>query len=354
MSYKLLGINAPAMEIKIENTVNPRQFNVLMKNILGKDMLKSLVFGYEQGDESLRSRYLGINITIRNFRANSRKMSTAPAVELIKSEIVESDLSLDSLYYNFKTCTIEDYSGAMADFDNRLIRTNRPAETVLCKNSFRLIRCIRLAISLGFSLHSDILKAMTSPTIRDLSNWSENRIRNAYELAFILGHPSFFRAGVLFSALNLNTLLLFHYEQDRSIYCTLSEPWPRRLPLAEPNWRYHVRFDQSVLVKVQNMNLDHINTATLGNIAIFEWLSHDLTSLLTSKSTSSTKKQKKAKQTQSIIPPVPHLIRCITDQTRPEFNQNAVVFRFVMIPFNHLLCYVMLCYVMLCYVSNLS
>ena len=76
------------------------------------------------------------------------------------------DLTINALFYNINTGTVEDFTGkGLTDLSRGLISTPLPATTTLLDDPLRVMRSIRFASRLGFDMSPELLAACKDPAV---------------------------------------------------------------------------------------------------------------------------------------------------------------------------------------------
>lgn len=82
----------------------------------------------------------------------------------VQTDAVRRDFTVNALYYSLKGFEIHDYTGGMRDLQKRRLRIIGDAETRYKEDPVRMLRAVRFAAKLGFSLEAD-----TERPIRELA-----------------------------------------------------------------------------------------------------------------------------------------------------------------------------------------
>ena len=73
----------------------------------------------------------------------------------IDEDVLRRDFTINALYYNIRDCSLVDYVGGLEDIKKRQLRIIGDSYVRYCEDPVRMLRAIRLAIKLDFSLHID-------------------------------------------------------------------------------------------------------------------------------------------------------------------------------------------------------
>ncbi|WP_341328968.1 polynucleotide adenylyltransferase PcnB [Methylotuvimicrobium sp. KM2] len=76
----------------------------------------------------------------------------------IEEDVWRRDFTVNSLYYNIRDFSVTDYVGGMADHTTGTLRLIGDPETRYREDPVRMLRAIRFAVKLGFTLHPDCEK----------------------------------------------------------------------------------------------------------------------------------------------------------------------------------------------------
>ena len=76
------------------------------------------------------------------------------------------DLTINTLFYNINTATVEDFTGrGLHDLNLGLINTPLPAMETLLDDPLRVLRSIRFASRFGFAMSPNLLDACKNPRV---------------------------------------------------------------------------------------------------------------------------------------------------------------------------------------------
>lgn len=73
----------------------------------------------------------------------------------LEEDVWRRDFTINALYYNIRDFSVVDYTGGMQDHANAILRLIGDPETRYREDPVRMLRAIRFAVKLGFSLHPD-------------------------------------------------------------------------------------------------------------------------------------------------------------------------------------------------------
>ena len=94
-----------------------------------------------------------------------------------REDVARRDFTFNGLLYDPRTAEVLDFVGGRADLEARLIRTIGDAGARFTEDRLRMLRAVRLAAELGFTLAPDVVRAVRS-LAPGLSQVSAERIRD--------------------------------------------------------------------------------------------------------------------------------------------------------------------------------
>ncbi len=80
----------------------------------------------------------------------------------IEEDVWRRDFTVNSLYYNIRDFSVTDYVGGMADHTTGTLRLIGDPETRYREDPVRMLRAIRFAVKLGFTLHPECEKPIAN------------------------------------------------------------------------------------------------------------------------------------------------------------------------------------------------
>eukprot|EP00758_Cryptobia_borreli_P004418 Tbor_TRINITY_DN4361_c0_g1::TRINITY_DN4361_c0_g1_i1::g.7778::m.7778 len=134
-----------------------------------------------------------------------------------KEDALRRDFTVNCLFYNLHTKEVEDFSTGLDDLQTKILRTPlKPMETFL-DDPLRLLRGIRFAGQLGFSVHPDIIMCALDTTLVSKLKDKVTRERIGIEVGKMLGGNAPFTCFDLLLETNLlfNTVLQEVYYQSK-------------------------------------------------------------------------------------------------------------------------------------------
>lgn len=118
--------------------------------------------------ETVTVSLLGLDLDFVNLRTEVySEDSRNPQMEFgtPEEDALRRDATINALFYNLHTGNIEDYVGGLADLDSKLIRTPMKPYQTFMDDPLRVLRLVRFASRLGFSIDSESEVAMSHPKV---------------------------------------------------------------------------------------------------------------------------------------------------------------------------------------------
>lgn len=103
----------------------------------------------------------GLSIDFVNLRKETYTESRIPVIEIgtVEEDANRRDLTINALFYNLNTKSIEDYVGGLNDLYNRIAKTPIDPIKTYTDDPLRLYRCIRFAAKYNLSVENNIIDA---------------------------------------------------------------------------------------------------------------------------------------------------------------------------------------------------
>ncbi|TNJ27898.1 Poly(A) polymerase [Giardia muris] len=193
---KLLGKTSHDIDIAIDNLTG-EQFGLHVLALLrerGEEIhTLSVIQANPTKSKHLESVHLVIydievdfvNLRKEVYEADSRIPQMEFGTPL--DDALRRDFTINSLFYNITTGEIEDFTGhGLEDLTNGIIRTPLPATDTFFDDPLRILRCVRFAKRLGYTIDKDIYEATKSSAVTSRLS-IVSRQRYAKELQEILG-----------------------------------------------------------------------------------------------------------------------------------------------------------------------
>lgn len=196
---KLLGTTSKDIDIGI-SSMTGYQFGTLMKQYLadperetkyGQDVLGGLAKIEANPEkskhlETVTTKILGLDIDLVNLRKETYVQdSRNPTMEFgsPKDDALRRDATVNALFYNLTTSEVEDFTErGMVDMDSRIIRTPLSPYQTFKDDPLRILRCIRFASKLGYSIDPEAQKSMGDEDIKNALRVKITRERVGIEI----------------------------------------------------------------------------------------------------------------------------------------------------------------------------
>jgi len=172
-----------------ENEANQQGFKAEIKNLhkieANPEKSKHL--------ETITTRMFGMDVDFVNLRKEVYdEKSRNPQMEFgtPEEDAMRRDACVNALFYNLDTQQVEDFTGrGLRDMSARMIRTPLAPYQTFRDDPLRVLRLIRFAARLGYTIHEDSLKAMADPSIHDALRLKISRERVGVEIGKIMTGP---------------------------------------------------------------------------------------------------------------------------------------------------------------------
>lgn len=143
--------------------------------------------------ETVTTKILGLDIDLVNLRKETySEDSRNPQMEFgtPEEDALRRDATVNALFYNINTQQIEDFTGkGFDDMAKNIIRTPLEPFQTFKDDPLRVLRLIRFASRLNYTIDSEALKAMGNPDINDALRRKISRERVGVELEKALRGP---------------------------------------------------------------------------------------------------------------------------------------------------------------------
>lgn len=144
-------------DFDVATNASPEQVKQVFRNcrIIGRRFrLAHVFFGREiievatfRGSEPSESEQQVIHEDGRLLRDN--------VFGTLEEDVWRRDFTVNALYYNIRDFSVVDYTGGMQDHANAVLRLIGDPEVRYREDPVRMLRAVRFAVKLGFSLHPD-------------------------------------------------------------------------------------------------------------------------------------------------------------------------------------------------------
>ncbi|KAI9859531.1 MAG: CCA tRNA nucleotidyltransferase, mitochondrial [Trichoglossum hirsutum] len=197
--------------------------------------------------ETVTTRILGLDIDLVNLRKETySEDSRNPQMEFgtPEEDALRRDASVNALFYNLRTSSVEDFTGCgFDDMEHKIIRTPLEPYQTFKDDPLRVLRLIRFASRLSFQIDHETEKSMANESIKEALRAKISRERVGAEIEKILKGKDPFRALVLIDRLGLYNTIFTDPENNLTLVPDLS------------CWQQTYRFLHKILYRVdQNFN----------------------------------------------------------------------------------------------------
>jgi tRNA nucleotidyltransferase (CCA-adding enzyme) len=242
---KLLGIPSNDIDVAI-NKMTGYQFGLRMKEYLDipgnaekyglggstkkAGSLAKIAANPEQSKhlETVTTRILGLDLDLVNLRKETyTEDSRNPQMEFgtAEEDALRRDATINAMFYNITTSTIEDFTGrGYDDLQNHIIRTPLNPYTTFKDDPLRVLRLIRFASRLNYKIDPHTRKAMGEEEIGTALKLKITRERVWIEVEKMLKGPDPQAALTTIDELNLYGIIFVDTAQE-SIYTPDTDNW---------------------------------------------------------------------------------------------------------------------------------
>jgi tRNA nucleotidyltransferase (CCA-adding enzyme) len=201
---KLLGIESHDIDVAI-NSMTGEAFSHRLRsycdtksaiekhNILPKDVgsLHVVRSNPDQSKhlETAMVKLFGLDIDMVNLRKETYAQdSRNPIMEFgtAQEDALRRDATINALFYNLHTDQIEDFTGGLKDMDAKMIRTPLEPLQTFTDDPLRVLRLVRFASRLQFTIDPDTEKCMNDPQVLEALRLKISRERVGTELEKML------------------------------------------------------------------------------------------------------------------------------------------------------------------------
>ncbi|KAF2273023.1 poly A polymerase C-terminal region-like protein [Westerdykella ornata] len=157
--------------------------------------------------ETATTKIMGIDLDLVNLRKETyNEVSRNPEIEFgtPEEDAMRRDATVNAMFYNLNTSTIEDFTGrGFQDMEAKLIRTPLEPYQTFKDDPLRILRLIRFASRLGYTIDPETERAMSNAEIGEVLRIKISRERVGIELEKMLKGPDPLRAMSLIDRLGL-------------------------------------------------------------------------------------------------------------------------------------------------------
>ena len=197
--------------------------------------------------ETATTNIMGIDLDLVNLRKETyNEVSRNPQMEFgtAEEDAVRRDATVNAMFFNLHTCQVEDFTGqGFDDMAAKIIRTPLEPVQTFKDDPLRVLRLIRFASRLDYTIDPATEEAMANPEIQDVLKIKISRERVGIELEKMLKGP---RPRMALELIN-----------RFSLYKTVFTDPTRELP-AEPDTTLFQPAFEFVDSLVQRQTQDHV------------------------------------------------------------------------------------------------
>ena len=139
--------------------------------------------------ETVTTRILGFDVDFVNLRKETyAEDSRNPQMEFgtAEEDALRRDATVNALFYNLNTGEVEDLTGGLPDMDAKLIRTPMEPFQTFMDDPLRVLRLIRFASRLTFSIDPEAERVMGDPRVLEALRLKISRERVGVEVEKML------------------------------------------------------------------------------------------------------------------------------------------------------------------------
>ncbi|KAL0491242.1 CCA tRNA nucleotidyltransferase, mitochondrial [Acrasis kona] len=121
-----------------------------------------------------------VNLRCEEYANQDSRIPSSMRLGTPLEDALRRDLTINSLFYNVNTGTIEDFTGmGMNDMQNGIIQTPLPPRSTFLDDPLRVIRTVRFAATFNFLIIDDIIESAQLLEVREAlqSKISRERVR---------------------------------------------------------------------------------------------------------------------------------------------------------------------------------
>ncbi len=139
--------------------------------------------------ETATTKIFGFDVDFVNLRKETySEDSRNPQMEFgtAEEDALRRDATINALFYNLRTDLVEDFTSGLEDLASRHIRTPLEPKTTFKDDPLRVLRLIRFASRLGFTIDPTSEAAMSDPAVMEALKLKISRERVGVELEKML------------------------------------------------------------------------------------------------------------------------------------------------------------------------
>ena len=192
------------MQEYLEIPGNAEKHGLIDKNddLSGRDKTKKIAPGLHKIQanpeksknlETATTKIMGIDLDLVNLRKETyNEVSRNPEMEFgtAEEDAMRRDATVNAMFYNLHTCQVEDFTGqGHKDMASKIIRTPLEPYQTFKDDPLRVLRLIRFASRLDYTIEPETAKAMGNAEIQDVLKIKISRERVGIELEKMLKGP---------------------------------------------------------------------------------------------------------------------------------------------------------------------
>ncbi|EMD86271.1 hypothetical protein COCC4DRAFT_135187 [Bipolaris maydis ATCC 48331] len=143
--------------------------------------------------ETATTKIMGIDLDLVNLRKETyNEVSRNPQMEFgtAEEDAMRRDATVNAMFFNLHTCQVEDFTGrGHADMAAKIIRTPLEPYQTFKDDPLRVLRLIRFASRLDYTIEPETAKAMGNTEIQEVLKIKISRERVGIELEKMLKGP---------------------------------------------------------------------------------------------------------------------------------------------------------------------
>jgi tRNA nucleotidyltransferase (CCA-adding enzyme) len=139
--------------------------------------------------ETATTKVFGFDVDFVNLRKETySEDSRNPQMEFgtAEEDALRRDATINALFYNLHTDQVEDFTGGLEDLKAKHIRTPLDPKTTFMDDPLRVLRLIRFASRLSFTIDSESEAYMSDPAVMEALKLKISRERVGVELEKML------------------------------------------------------------------------------------------------------------------------------------------------------------------------
>ncbi|KAJ7456510.1 hypothetical protein FB451DRAFT_1407208 [Mycena latifolia] len=197
---KLLGMQSNDIDIALTDMMGEEFANHLAAFAKSKDVKTGPLAIFNPNPEqskhlqTARIPIFGLDLDLVNLRseeyANNSRIPTAVTFGTPLQDALRRDITINALFYNIHTRTIEDCTEkGIDDLKSGTIRTPLPPRETFLDDPLRILRSLRFASRFGFEIVPELAEAVQDPAIQHALVTKVKRERVGEEISKIMKGP---------------------------------------------------------------------------------------------------------------------------------------------------------------------